>query len=571
MGLRSRSFFAGVSLAAFVAAAASGVQANDSVVKAVSDPNGWAIAGHDYGNTRFSPLKQITSENVGKLQLAYSLSLASLRSNESSPVVVGDTLYVSTSWGPKYVYAINAATGAQKWVYQPDIPDDVLQYACCDVNNRGVSYADGKIFVGRLDGKLTALDAATGKELWTSSVVDYKQGSVITSPPLIVRDKIITGFGGGEYGVRGALLAFDLKTGKQLWQTYTVPAPGEPGSETWKGDTGLHGGGAAWLVGSYDAKTDTVYWGTSNPGPWNTGVRSTGDGNFGKLTNLYTASTLAIDPNSGKIKWHIQGTPADAWDYDGVNELLLADLKIGGANTPVLMKADRNGFFFVANRETGKVISAEKYVFANWAKKWDVNTMRAEEDPEKRPGPGHPAKDICPNLIGGKNWQPMSFNPQTGLVYIPSNNVCMDWSVSDVSYKRGVFYLGAEFPTKEGPGGFLGELVAWDPVANKKVWGIKEDLPFNGGTLTTAGNLVFSGNLHGDFRAIDAKNGKVLWSKNLGSGIGAGPVTYSVGGKQYVAIVVGRTASLPAFLGEVGKKMVAAAPEGGALFVFALQ
>jgi len=571
MGLRSRSIFAGISLAAFAMVVASSVQANDSVVKAVSDPNGWAVAGHDYGNTRFSPLKQITSENVGKLQLAYSLSLASLRSNESSPVVIGDTLYVTTSWGPKYVYAINAATGAQKWNYQPDIPDDVLQYACCDVNNRGVAYADGKIFIGRLDGKLTALDAATGKELWTSTVVDYKQGSVITSPPLVVRDKIITGFGGGEYGVRGALLAFDLNNGKLLWQSYTVPGPGEPGSDTWKGDTGLHGGGAAWLVGSYDAKTDTVYWGTSNPGPWNTGVRSTGDANFGKLTNLYTASTLAIDPNTGKIKWHIQGTPADAWDYDGVNELLLTDLKIGGADTPVLMKADRNGFFFVANRETGKMISAEKYVFANWAKKFDISTMRAEEDPDKRPGPGHPAKDICPNLIGGKNWQPMSFNPQTGLVYIPANNVCMDWSVSDVSYKRGVFYLGAEFPTKEGPGGFLGELVAWDPVANKKVWGIKEDLPFNGGTLSTGGNLVFSGNLHGDFRAIDAKTGKVLWSKNLGSGIGAGPVTYSVDGKQYVAIVVGRTAALPAFLGEIGKKMVAAAPEGGALFVFALQ
>ncbi|MGY3441896.1 MULTISPECIES: PQQ-dependent methanol/ethanol family dehydrogenase [unclassified Bradyrhizobium] len=571
MKLRSGIFFAGVSLVAMVMAGVTASNANDSVAKAASDPNGWAIAGHDYGNTRFSPLKQINSENAGKLQLVYSMSLASLRSNEASPVVIGKNLYVSTSWGPKYVYAIDAATGARKWTWQPDIPDDVLQYACCDVNSRGVSYADGKIFVGRLDGKLTALDAETGKELWTSTVVDYKQGSVITSPPLIVRDKVITGFGGGEYGVRGALQAFNLKDGKLLWQTFTVPAPGEPGSDSWKGDTGLHGGGAAWLVGSYDAKTDTVYWGTSNPGPWNTAVRSTGDGNFGKLTNLYTASTLAIDPNTGKIKWHIQGTPADAWDYDGVNELLLADLKIKGAETPVLMKADRNGFFFVANRETGKVISAEKYVFANWAKKWDINTMRAEEDPDKRPGPGHPAKDICPNLIGGKNWQPMSFNPQTGLVYIPSNNVCMDWSVSDVNYKRGVFYLGAEFPTKPGPGGFLGELVAWDPVANKKVWSIKEDLPFNGGTLTTGGNLVFSGNLHGDFRAIDAKNGKVLWSKNLGSGIGAGPVTYSVDGKQYVAIVVGRTAALPAFLGDIGKQMVAAAPEGGSLFVFALQ
>ncbi|WP_244425228.1 PQQ-dependent methanol/ethanol family dehydrogenase [Bradyrhizobium sp. STM 3843] len=571
MNFTSRRFLAGISTVAFLVAGTVGVRANDSALKATSEPGAWAMAGHDYGNTRFSPLKEINADNAGKLSLVYSFSLASLRSNEASPIVIGNTLYVSTSWGPKYVYALDAATGARKWTYEPDIPDDVLQFACCDVNNRGISYADGKLFVGRLDGKLTALDAATGKELWTSKVVDYKQGSVITSPPLVVRDKVITGFGGGEYGVRGSLQAFDINSGKVLWQTYTVPAPGQPGSETWKGDTGLHGGGAAWLVGSYDPKSDTVYWGTSNPGPWNTAVRSTGNGDFGKLTNLYTASTLALDPNTGNIKWHIQTTPADAWDYDGVNEAILADLKIGGAAVPTLMKADRNGFFFVANRETGKVISAEKYVFANWAQKWDTSTLRAVEDPDKRPGPGHPVKDVCPNLIGGKNWQPMSYNPETGLVYIPANNVCMDWAVSDVSYKRGVFYLGAEFPTKEGPGGFLGELIAWDPVNNKKVWSIQEDLPFNGGTLTTAGGLVFSGNLHGDFRAIDAKSGKILWKRNLGSGIGAGPVTYSVDGKQYVAVVVGRTASIPAFLGEIGKKMTNAAPEGGALFVFAVQ
>ncbi|MGQ0681495.1 PQQ-dependent dehydrogenase, methanol/ethanol family [Bradyrhizobium sp.] len=562
---------AGISIAAVMAASTLATHANDTVLKAEAVAEQWAVAGRDYANTRFSPLKQINTDNASKLSLAYSFSLGSLRSNEASPIVIGNTLYVSTSWGPKYVYALDAATGARKWTYEPEIPDDVLQYACCDVNSRGIAYADGKLFVGRLDGKLTALDAATGKALWTTKVVDYKQGSVITSPPLVVRDKVITGFGGGEYGVRGALLAFDITTGKQVWQTYTVPAPDEPGGDTWKGDSAQHGGGAAWLVGSYDAKTDTVYWGTSNPAPWNTAVRSTGNGNFGKLTNLYTASTLALDPNTGKIKWHIQTTPADAWDYDGVNEAILADLKIGNNTVPALLKADRNGFFFVANRETGKVLSAEKFIFANWAEKWDVATMRAVENPDKRPGPGHPAKDICPNLIGGKNWQPMSYNPQTGLVYIPTNNVCMDWSVSDVTYKRGVFYLGAEFPTKEGPGGFLGELVAWDPVKQKKVWSIKEDLPFNGGTLTTGGGLVFSGNLHGDFRAIDAKTGKVLWSKTLGSGIGAGPITYMVDGKQYVAIVVGRTAAIPAFLGEVGKKMTAAAPEGGSLFVFSVQ
>ncbi|MDE2361390.1 MAG: PQQ-dependent methanol/ethanol family dehydrogenase [Hyphomicrobiales bacterium] len=561
----------GAALSIGLMAGMTAARANDSAIKAGADPNGWGMYSKNYDNTRFSPLKQINARNVKRLSYVYSFQLGSLRSNESSPIVIGDTMYVSTSWGPKYVYALDAATGARKWTYEPDIPDDVLQYACCDVNSRGVAYADGKIFVGRLDGKLVALDAATGKEIWKATVVDYKQGSVITSPPLVVKNKVITGFGGGEYGVRGSLQAFDINTGKEVWKTYTVPLKNEPGGNTWKGDSAEHGGGAPWLVGSYDPKTNLVYWGTSNPGPWNSAVRSTGDGNFGQLQNLYTSSTLALDADTGQIKWFLQGTPEDAWDYDGVNELVLADLKLRGKTVPVAMKADRNGFFFVMNRDNGKVQSAEKFVPAtNWATKWDINTGRAVEVADKRPGPNHPAKDICPNLIGGKNWQPMSFNPDTGLVYIPSNNVCMDWSVSDVAYKRGVFYLGAEFPTKAGPGGYLGELIAWDPVKNRKVWGIKSDLPFNGGTLTTAGDLVFWGDLHGDFRAINARTGAELWKKNLGSGIGAGAITYEVKGKQYVAVVVGRTAALPAFLGDIGKKMTAAAPEGGALFVFAL-
>jgi PQQ-dependent dehydrogenase (methanol/ethanol family) len=529
---------------------------------------GWTMNGHDYANTRFSPLTQINVKNVSHLKLAYSLQFGSLRSNESTPIVIGDTMYVSTSWGPKYVYALNAATGARKWVYEPDIPDDVLQYACCDVNNRGVTFADGKIFVGRLDGNLSAVDAETGKELWTTKVVDYRQGSVITSPPLVVHGKVITGFGGGEYGARGSLQAYDENTGKQIWKTWTVPGPGEVGNETWKGDSWKHGGAAGWLVGSYDAKTNSVFWGFSNPSPWNSAVRSTGNGDYGKLSNLYSASTVAFDADTGAIKWHFQATPEDAWDYDGVNELVLADLKIKGQTVPAMMKADRNGFFFVLNRETGALLSAEKYVPTTWADKYDVAAVKPVEVADKRPGNGHTAKGVCPNLIGGKNWQPMSYNPGTGLVYIPSNNVCMDWSTSDVTYKRGVFYLGAEFPTQPGPGGYMGEIEAWNPVTQTKVWGVKEDLPFNGGTLTTAGGLTFYGNMHGDFRALDARTGKILWNTNLGSGIGPGASTFTVGGKQYIAIVVGRTASIPAFLGDVGKQLIAATPEGGALFVF---
>ncbi len=239
--------------------------ANNSVLKGAQDPNEWAVYGKDYANTRFSPLKSINRGNVSHLTLAYSFSLGSLRSNEATPLVIGDTMYVSTSWGPKYVYAIDAATGARKWTYEPEIPDDVLQFACCDVNNRGVAYADGKIFVGRLDGKLVALDAQSGKELWKADVIDYTQGAVITSPPLVVKDKVITGFGGGEYGVRGSLQAYDINTGKQVWKTYTVPLKDEPNGDSWKGDSAEHGGGAAWLVGSYDPKTNTVFWGTSQP------------------------------------------------------------------------------------------------------------------------------------------------------------------------------------------------------------------------------------------------------------------------------------------------------------------
>ncbi len=552
-----------------IAGVANGARADEALDKALADPNGWASYGNHQDNTRFSPLTQINSQNVGNLKLAWAFQLASLRSNESSPLVIGDTLYVSTSWGPKYVYALDARTGQQKWKYEPEIPDDVLQYACCDVNNRGVSFADGKLFVGRLDGKLSAIDASTGKELWTADVVDYKQGSVITSPPLVVKNLVVTGFGGGEYGARGSLQAYDIRTGKQVWKTWTIPGPGEPGNDSWKGDSWQHGGGAAWLVGSYDAKTNTIFYGTSNPGPWNSVVRSTGNGDYGKLTNLYTASTLALDADSGKIKWAVQGTPEDAWDYDGVNELVLADVKIGGQDTPTYLKADRNGFFYVVNRETGKLISAEKYIYQNWAEKVDLATGQPVEVADKRPGPNHPVKDVCPNLIGGKNWQPMSYNPGTGLVYIPTNNVCMDWSVSETNYKKGVFYLGADFPTHPGPGGFEGELVAWDPAAQKKVWSVKTDLPFNGGTMTTAGGLTFWGDLHGIFHAYDAAKGDELWKISLGSGIGAGPISYAVDGKQYVAVVVGRTASIPAFLGDVGKAMTAATPEGGALYVFA--
>ena len=531
----------------------------------------WGVYGGDNANTRYSTLNQINATNVARLKVAWALQLGSLRSQESTPILVGDLLYVTSSHGPKNVFAADARTGEVKWRYSPEVPAGIEQYACCDVNNRGVAHANGKIFVGRLDGHLVALDAKTGKELWKSQVIDHTSGSVITSPPIVVKNLVITGFGGGEYGVRGYITAFDQATGREVWKLYTVPGPGEPGNDTWKGDSWKFGGGVAWHIGSYDPALNLLYYGTSNPSPWGAAIRGNDSSNIDPYSNLYTASTLAINPDTGKIVWHYQTTPHDAWDYDGVNELVLVDLDIKGQKTPVALKADRNGFFYVLDRRNGKLLSAEKFVDLNWAKSIDMTTGRPVENADKRPRLGFRAKDICPNLIGGKNWMPMSYSFQTGLVYLPTMNLCMDLEGTQPQYKRGAFYLAVEFDLgKSGPGGHLGEVMAWDPVKQQKVWGNKDELLFMGGMLSTAGGLVFHGDLKGWFKALDAKTGRTLWQFQTGSGVSAAPMTYELGGKQYLAVVSGRTFAIPAFFGPIGEKMVAASAEGATLFVFEL-
>ena len=534
----------------------------------------WPVYGGDAGNTRFSQSTQINAANVSKLKVDWVLQLGSLRSQESTPILVGDTLYVTSSFGPKNLFAVDAKTGTVKWRYSPEVPKGIDQFACCDVNNRGVAYANGKIFVGRLDANVVALDAATGKELWKTVVTDYTQGSVITSPPTLVKNLVITGYGGGEYGARGSLVALDQNTGKEVWRTYTVPGAGEKGSETWKGDSGKFGGGVAWHIGSYDPKLNLVYYGTSNPSPWSASVRGNDSSEIGQYTNLYTASVLALDADTGKITWHYQFTPHDAWDYDGVNELVFADLPVNGKTTPVLMQANRNGFFYVLERANGKLVSAKPFVSGvNWATGIDMKTGTPIETAgnAKRPGMGRKATNICPNLIGGKNWMPMSYDLKTGLVYIPTMNLCMDLEGIQADYKRGAFYLGVNFDlNKMGPGGHMGGLQAWNPVTQKEVWFNKDELPFSGGIMSTAGGVVFQGDIKGWFKAVDAKTGKLLWKFNTGSGITAAPMTYTLDGKQYVAVVSGRTLSIPAFFGALGEKMVDASPEGGALYVFSL-
>ncbi len=531
----------------------------------------WQYYGGNQQNTHWSELRQINTGNVGKLKVAWVLSLGTLRSQESTPLVIGDTLYVTSSFGPKHVFAVDARTGELRWRHDPEIAADVDPYGCCDVNNRGAAYANGKLFVGLLDGRLRALDARTGKELWTTTVVDYKQGSVITSPPVVARDKVVIGYGGGEYGVRGSLQAYDMNTGREVWRTWLTPGSGEPGSETWKGDSWKTGGGAAWAIGSYDPQLNLVFYGTSNPGPWNAAVRGPDRTDYGQFTNLYTAASVALDGDTGKIVWYYQSTPHDAWDYDGVNELLVADLSIGGQKTPVVLKGDRNGFFYVIDRRDGKLVSAKAFQYINWATGVDMSTGRPIENPDMRPRQGYRAKGVCPAAIGAKNWMPMAINPHTGIIFMPTFNLCMDMEFVAQEYKRGAFYLAADFEIgTPGPGGFMGEAIAWDPVKQEALWRNKEALPYVGGMLATAGGLVFHGNTEGWFKALDQKTGQLQWKFNTGSGIHAGPITYMIDGKQYVAVVSGRTHSIPPFFGETGRKMMAATAEGGALFVFEL-
>ena len=322
----------------------------------------WTTYGGDASNTRYSTLTEIDTKNVKALKVAWAFPLGVLEGQESTPLVIGDTMYVTSPKGPKYVYALDAKSGAQKWRYAPELPSDVLSAVCCGAVNRGVAYANGKVFVGRLDGYLVALNANTGKELWKSKVADYKAGDDITSPPTIVKNLVVTGYAGGEYATRGSIVAYDQETGKEVWRTYTTPAAGEPGSETWPSEeTAMHGGADAWLVGSYDPKLNLVYYGTSNPAPWAAHARGSDSSDYGKMTNLYTASTLALDADTGKIVWHFQSTPYDAWDFDGVNEKVLADINVGGQTIQGMMWADRNGFFYVLDRQSGKMISARSF------------------------------------------------------------------------------------------------------------------------------------------------------------------------------------------------------------------
>jgi PQQ-dependent dehydrogenase (methanol/ethanol family) len=513
----------------------------------------WQAPAGDYSSSRYSDLDQITPENVKGLHAAWTFSTGVLRGHEGQPLVIGSTMYVVTPY-PNVSYALDLATEGQplKWKVRPENAQTAVGLACCDVVNRGAAYADGRIFYNLLDGHTIAVDIATGKVLWRTAMGDLKRGETMTMAPLVAKGKVIVGSSGGEMGVRGWIAALDAKTGKQLWRAYNLgpdkdikvgarfhdfyAAAGNTsknqGATSWPGTTYMQGGATVWGWLSYDPELNLVYHGTSNPGPWN-GKQRPGD-------NKWSASIIARDLDSGEIIWAFQPTPHDLWDYDAVNENILVDLPIAGKTRKALVHFDRNGFAYTMDRTTGEVILAKPFVPMNWSTGVDLKTGRPRINPEKAPFQGKKVSDICPSLEGGKNQQPAAFSPATGLFYVPTNNLCMDFEAREVAYIPGTPYIGGNAPETGGPGGYRGEFIAWDAITGRKAWGIKEPYPVWGGALATKGNVVFYGTLDGWFKAVDARSGKVLWKFKVGSGVVGNPIAYTgPDGKEYIAIYAG--------------------------------
>jgi quinohemoprotein ethanol dehydrogenase len=511
----------------------------------------WPSYGLDYAETRFSRLKQVNAANVKDLGLVWTYNLESSRGVEATPLVVDGIMYVTASWS--VVHAIDTRTGKRLWTFDPGVARELGYKGCCDVVNRGVALYQGKVFVGAYDGRLIALDAATGAKVWEQdTVIDHSRAYTITGAPRVVKGKVVIGNGGAEFGVRGYVSAYDAKTGKFAWRWFVVPGdPSKPfedesmrkAAKTWD-PSGKYweagGGGAPWDTFAYDPKLNLLYVGTGNASPWARSKRSPKGGD-----NLYLASIVALNPDTGKYVWHYQETPGDNWDYTSTQPMILADLKIKGKKRKVILHAPKNGFFFVIDRTNGKFISAQKFVDVNWATGYDKKG-RPIEIAEARSDQPH---DTIPGPFGAHNWHPMSFNPQTGLAYLPAQNVPLNltddknWTFNSNNPGQPMAGLGwntATFinavPPKSKP---FGRLIAWDPVAQKEAWRAEYVSPWNGGTLTTAGNLVFEGTADGRFVAYNAKTGDKLWETPVGTGVVAGPSTYLVDGKQYVSIAVG--------------------------------
>lgn len=508
--------------------------------------------------TRHSSLDAINADTVGRLVPVWNYSLADDRGQESSPLLMDGIMYVTTH---NATVAIDAATGRQVWKTMVDYPAETPRVACCGIVNRGGALFDGKLYRTTLDANVVALDAKTGEEVWKTNSIDFKSGYSFTVAPLIVDGLVLVGISGGEYGVRGYIEAYDAQTGERAWRTYTIPEPGQPGSETWpaEGDAWKNGGGPAWLTGTYDPELDTVYWGVGNAGPWNAGVRP-GD-------NLYTGSMLALDPKTGEIKWHYQFTPNDPFDYDGTNELILSTVTVDGTDRKAIIQANRNGFLYVIDRTDGSLIAANKFVDrVDWADSIDLGTGKPQETAIAAGARSGEQVTFWPSAFGGKNWMPMSYDAAAQTVYVNTLNIGMNYKAVEPQYRAGVFYFGAEF-SWEWPEGERGFLRAIDPLTGEVKWQDGVDIPRFAGVLSTDGGLVFTGNMTGEFEAFDAASGEKVWSFQTGSGIVGQPVTWEMDGKQYVTVTSGIGAVYPLFSGD---ERLAGIPPGGSVWTFGL-
>jgi lanthanide-dependent methanol dehydrogenase len=519
-------------------------------VEALSkDPAQWPTAAKNYASTRYSKLDQINTGNVGKLQAAWMFSLGTVAGQEAAPLVIDNVMYVIGPY-PNEVFALDATTGDLKWSYKPKPNPSAIGVACCDVVSRGLAYNHGKIFFVTLDNHAVALDAKTGTEVWHTKLGDINTGETVTMAPLAADGKIFVGNSGGEMGVRGWMTALDQKTGAIVWRGYSTGPDSEVligkdfkapydqmngrdlGVSSWPPDHWKIGGGAPWGWVSYDPETNMIFYGSGNPGPWNSNQRP-GD-------NLWTTTIFARNADNGQVKWAYQVNPHDLWDYDEINENLLLDLDIDGHQRKTLVHVGRNGHMYVMDRETGKVISAAPYDTVTSIKKIDLETGRPVLNPDMKPDVDKVVRNVCPASPGAKDWQPSAWSPRTKLMYVPHQHLCMNYKTSEVGYIAGTPFVGATVDMYAGPGGYRGEFMAWDPVKQKKVWAIKEKFPVWSGTMVTAGDVAFYGTMDRWLKAVNAKTGKVLWQFRAGSGFIGQPVTYKGSdGRQYVAILDG--------------------------------
>jgi len=536
------------------------------ITAADREPDNWLTYGRTYSEQRFSPLKQINEQSVQQLGLAWYFDLDTRRGQESTPLVVDGVMYFTTAWSK--VIAIDAATGKLLWSYDPKVLPGWAVNACCDVVNRGVAAWRGKVFVGTLDGRLIALDAVKGQPVWDALTIDRSSRYTITGAPRVVKGKVLIGNGGAEMGVRGYVSAYDSETGKLAWRFYTVPGdPANPfespilkeAAKTWSGGWWKNGGGGTvWDAMAYDPQLDLLYIGTGNADPWARKIRG---GKAGDC--LFTSSLIALRPDTGEYVWHYQENPADEWDYDSAEQIILADLSIDGQVRRVLLHAPKNGFFYVLDRLSGKLISAKPFTQVMWATGIDMQTGRPIEGPAAQYENSDKPAIVTPGPGGAHSWQPASFNPGTGLVYFPVLESGFPYKSSDhfrhssLAWNTGIDAVAAGMPQvpevkKAILSSIKGHLTAWDPVKQKEAWRAERPGPLNGGALSTAGNLVFEGTGLGQFEALRATTGEKLWSAATESGVTAGPISYSVNGEQYVAVLVGWGGVLPLAAGEVG-------------------